>query len=191
MSPRTRNYEITFLVDGLTDDCIDSLYDDCDCLAGDDFEGREFITMTCPGPDAFSAAKTATTRLQCIGLTVLTTLPDLVTRSEIADRTKKSRQTVANWVNGKRGPNFPAAMASSGGGIWLWGEVHRWLTDNDKPVRDRDLSYPTWEEHERINAYLRMGARDVLGSTPRDREYAEQYAKTSFQYLAREMVSRG
>lgn len=56
---------------------------------------------------------------------------DLVTISEIAERAKRTRQSVWQLVKGHRGPgNFPAPGGAVGRTVfWRWSEVGPWLAE--------------------------------------------------------------
>lgn len=56
---------------------------------------------------------------------------DLVTISDIAERTGRTRQGIRLLVNGSRGPgSFPAPLGVPGGSrVWDWAAVNLWLRD--------------------------------------------------------------
>lgn len=60
---------------------------------------------------------------------------DLVTSAEISRRAKRSRQSVAQIIKGKRGKGgFPIPVAGVTGktSVWSWAEVSNWLLKEEK-----------------------------------------------------------
>lgn len=154
------DYELTFLVDPatLSDDVIDQLYDQYDCLAGGrPHGGAAFVTLTVPAPDAMSAVRSGWGVLHGLGLCVLDLDRDLVDVAEIARRTNTTRQTVHNWIKGARRGNFPRRFTDAGNGLWLWGEVHAWALDQGVAVEDPAMSYPGRDDHDEASTLVRNG----------------------------------
>ncbi len=160
------NFEITFLVDNLSDDAIDDLYGKLDCLAGTHHNGQDFVTVTCEGPDAVYAAKSMATQLAAaFGLVVNRVEADLVDRQEIARRLDVTRQAVAQWIRGVRGDfTFPTSFTDAAGGLWLWGDVVSWLQETGRPVRPHELKQPTRDEIDLINGFLVSGCQTLTWS---------------------------
>lgn len=58
---------------------------------------------------------------------------DLVTPAEIARRIKRSRQLVAQYINGQRGPGHfppPECHLTEGAPLWSWCTVSAWLAEH-------------------------------------------------------------
>lgn len=72
---------------------------------------------------------------------------ELVTAAAIAERTGRTRQSVAQLIAGQRGPgHFPAPVTTADGHarIWHWPDVAAWLAswnDADQSVEQRDSHY--------------------------------------------------
>lgn len=154
------SFEWTFILDEADD--VGDLLDRYDCLTGINHDGEGFVAITCPGETGLGAAKSMCTELQLAGFRVLRSQEDLVDRHEIAQRTGNSRQSVGQWIRGERGSGFPARFNDVGGGVWLWGDVHRWLRRTGRDLRGDDLDYPTREDHDLLNAYLLNGCQDPI-----------------------------
>jgi putative intracellular protease/amidase len=76
------------------------------------------------------AVSSACQNVQAAGLVVERVEPDhLVSLSEIAERSKLSRQAISLYVKGDRASGFPApaAKVTSKHPLWDWGEVAEWL----------------------------------------------------------------
>lgn len=59
---------------------------------------------------------------------------NLVTQADIARRIRRNRQTIQQYMSGKRGPGgFPGPVCeiSEGSYLWAWCEVAHWLWRND------------------------------------------------------------
>lgn len=153
------DFDFTFVVTGATvddQDAVDALRDTCDALlarAG----GTDLLSVTWPGDcavraalEAASAARAAVPRLRVRRLD-----RDLVGIHEIAERTGRSRQNVAQWAAGARkaqGAPFPAAEGTVGRSqAWLWSEVNRWLAAYGL---DDGAAHPTREEMAEIDVAL-------------------------------------
>jgi hypothetical protein len=164
------NYEWTLVVtrasgEPLDDGIIEHLGERFDCVVGMNHGGEDFITVTCPGQDSLGAARDIVTSLRWLRVFATRSVLDLVDRRDIARRAAVSRQAVGNWVRGDRLRQtvpFPEPFNDVGGGVWLWGDVQQWLVQTGHPVDDEDMSYPTREDHDRLNASLLAGQVDPV-----------------------------
>lgn len=96
--------------------------------------GVDLLVMSADGSDAIDAARNAalSVKFHVPQLQILRLDRDLVGISEIAERTGRSRQNVAQWVTGERRADiaqpFPPPEAVVGRArVWLWTEVNAWL----------------------------------------------------------------
>jgi len=151
-------YEFTFVVDGVDvdDDAVISvLFDSLDAQLAR-VGGQLRLTIGAEGIDAVKAAEMV---IAAVGdavprLRLLRLDRDLVSTSDIAERTRRTRQNVAQWISGERhqDPPFPKPETFVGRSrVWLWSEVNRWLRGIGlaDPVR-----YPTREEMTLIDLLL-------------------------------------
>ena len=79
-------FEMTFHVQAVPNALVDELIDEFDATAGTDHTGHDFVTVVGKGRTFEDAARAAVTELQVKGLCIIRLVPDLVTRSEIAER---------------------------------------------------------------------------------------------------------
>lgn len=146
-------FELTLHVDHVDDDLVDTLIDQFDATTGRDHTGSDFITVLASGSTFDEAARTMLTRLQTMGIRVRRAVPDLLSKSDIADRLGVTRQAVQNWVSGARQGNFPRAVNPVSGGVWLWHDVNAWAVANERAV-DHGIAYPTIGQLDTINAWI-------------------------------------
>ncbi len=96
-----------------------------------------------------------------VGVVVLRSQTDeLVTLSEIADRTKRTPESIRLLVSGERGPgNFPGAESRPGARnrLWRWGTAVEWFQSYDpEAVADYLASVPDPEFVAALNAALEL-----------------------------------
>lgn len=144
-------------------------------------------TMTAEGCDVVTAARAAIDTLQAEGFDVLRSYPDLVNRGEIAERLEVTRQAVGNWIRGQRQSEapFPAPAHLAAGGLWLWGDISRWVGEGIGDASGSDLAYPTTEAHLAIDACLHDRKNGAF-----IRERAEQPTWLEGQHHARQVSMR-
>lgn len=153
------SYELKFIVDSdtLTDEVVDQLGENEDTLCGGTGYGDSFVIITTSGGSARDAIRDARTRLQGLGLTVRDLQRDLVTASQIAERTGQTRQAVHHWIRGtRRGADFPRPFDPTNG-LWFWGEVQQWAIEKGVPVDDGDVAYPSRIDHDRASLAIAGG----------------------------------
>lgn len=153
------SYELKYIVDTetLTDVVVDELGETEDVLCGGTGYGDSFVIITEVGQSALDAIRRACVKLQVAGLVIRDLQRDLVTASQIAQRTSQTRQAVHHWIRGaRRGGDFPAPFDPTNG-LWLWGEVQRWAIDKHIPVDDSGLSYPSRADHDRASLSIACG----------------------------------
>lgn len=146
-------FELTFYVSDIPQGLADKLVDEYDAMSGQEHDGRYFVTVEADGVDCVSAAKNMHMQLCALGLQITRLVVDLVTRSDIAARLDVSRQAASNWARGARRGHFPAPVNSVAGGVWLWGDVHRWAVEKGV-LRDEGVSYPTLADLDHFNGWL-------------------------------------
>ena len=96
---------------------------------------------------------------------------DLVSMSEIARRSKRSRENIGQMVKGSRGPkNFPSPVrgVATKSPLWSWAQVAQWLADHKKFDRkaaeqareivriNRDLERPSGKTEAQVAKYVIM-----------------------------------
>jgi len=150
-----RDFELILALDELTAEQEDAIYDNSDALIAG-HTGSTRLTATAHGADVIDAAKRLLALLASLGVTVRRFCEDFVTRGDIAQRADVSRQAVGLWVRGERLQDhpFPEVYSTAGGGIWIWGEVDRWLRDNVKGYTGDDIELPTRGDYLALNQML-------------------------------------
>jgi predicted DNA-binding transcriptional regulator AlpA len=129
-------YEFTFVVEGADPDdneVIEILTERLDATLARG-AGVGLLTIEADGKSALDAAGNAMTSAEHLvpQIRFVHLDRDLVGISEIAERTGRSRQNVAQWVSGERhavaAVPFPKVEGVVGRArIWLWSEVNAWL----------------------------------------------------------------
>jgi len=147
-------YELIFETDPIEEhlqDKIDEYFDD----ALMSMQGKSFfVTVSADGLSGAESALRAASLLEKLGVRVRRLAEDLVTRKDIAARTNNSPQAVGQWVRGERHADvpFPEPYNYVAGGVWLWAEIHDWLTRISAPVDD--VSYPSRRDYALVNHVL-------------------------------------
>lgn len=146
-------YELIFEVDPLTDTIADTIEDAFDAVVRG-HGSQVFVDLIADGPSAVDAAMSAVHGLRSAGVVVRRMVEDLVTRSDIARRAGVTPQAVGAWVRGDRhaGDAFPNPFSWVGGGVWLWGDVDRWL-QRVVELGDGD-GFPAATDHLAVNVEL-------------------------------------
>lgn len=151
----TSSFEWIFVVEEVAapdDPRIDALYDHVDALV-ESHSGLPLVTTLTSGESATQAAREALLAIHTAGFTVRRSYPDFVTRAEIADRVGRTRSAVDNWVRGVRQKDFPTPAHLAGGGLWLWRDVHGWVSANTHVDSD-GVGYPSLKDHAQIDYEL-------------------------------------
>lgn len=177
---RAVEYEFTFIVSGVTvddDEAVCKLRDEHDAMlvrAG----GVDLLTIAFEGVTAVNAAMQAATAVVAVvpKINILRLDRGLVGIPEIAERTDRSRQNVAQWIKGERlsdGPPFPKPEGTAGrSSVWLWTEVNEWLKNRDL---DDGCTYPTRGEIADIDHALRHSlTMPLVFDTGTEDEYTDQ-----------------
>jgi hypothetical protein len=143
MQPCKKEYDFTLIlagIDDLTGEVCDALYEaGCDDATLGMQDGRGYLTFTREAASLKDAVLSAIqdVRKAKIGAEVIRLdVCDLVTQSDIARRTGRSRQVIHQYITGERGPKgFPAPAChitdEEGSALWLWCDVAQWLWVND------------------------------------------------------------
>lgn len=150
------SFELIFLVRGeVTDEQQDALLAAFDeiTIAIDPYN-RCTITGQFEGQTAVLAARDAIDHLHDLGHEVARMQEDLVDRGEIARRVGISRQGVGHWVKREQRSPFPAPAHNVPGEVWLWGDVVRWMLDNDREFDTFGTEWPCATDHDIINGEL-------------------------------------
>lgn len=130
-------YEFTLILEGpdiLTDENMDALFDaGCDDATFGVVDGQQYADFTREEDSLAVAVGSAIRQIEGAtpGLMVRRVEPDdLVTASEIARRTGRSRESVRLLIAGERGRGgFPAPISNlKGRRLWRWADVAQWLT---------------------------------------------------------------
>ncbi|WP_329494232.1 hypothetical protein [Kitasatospora herbaricolor] len=171
-------YEFTFVVAGADVDdetSVDALRDQLDAMlarAG----GLDLLSVSYEGENAVRAALTCASEARAVvpHLRILRLDRDLVGVHEIADRTGRSRQNIAQWVSGDRkagGTPFPPPEGTAGrSSIWLWTEVNRWLEQHG--LND-EMAYPSRAEMTEIDFALANAVALSFHAASSDEAFAE------------------
>ena len=88
------------------------------------------------------AVMSAIKEVEAAGFEVLRVEPDeLVSAADIAERTRRSRQSISSLINGDRGPgDWPRPVAGNvRSPLWRWTDVAAWFEEFDSSQRvDKD-----------------------------------------------------
>lgn len=124
------------VVDGVAFDDIDRLFDvGLDDATPAEIDGLLVVTVDREADTFARALLSAVEQVAEAAGTVLRVLgsDDLVTQSEIARRTSRTRESVRLLTDGRRGPGgYPSAIGRTDGQpsmLWSWQEVRNWFTD--------------------------------------------------------------
>lgn len=147
------DYELTFIIPDVGEEVIGQLMEHFDCLPSTTHTGLHQLTMTCSGSDAVKAGKDAHFALMEFGVHAERIVPDLVTRSAIAQRIGVTPQAVGNWIRGDRnaGMPFPEAFSDVAGGVWLWTDVVNWARVALRRELEPGIELPTREDLDALN----------------------------------------
>ena len=155
----TSQFEIILLVDELTAEQEDLIYDEQDALISSHGDASR-LTVTVEGSTALAGARRLLRFLRVVGARPRQFCEDFVTRADIADRADVSRQAVGLWGRGERHQAFPTPYSPVAGGIWLFWEVDSWLRKNVWTYDGPELSFPTREDHVALaDLLLQTGGR--------------------------------
>lgn len=146
--------ELIFAVDALADETVWRIYDEFDAVIAT-HGGVTLLEVTTEGRTPVLAAKDVVRRLEVLGgVRVQRCYEDLVSRADIAARTKATVQAVGQWIRGNRqkATPFPEAFNLVNGGVWLWGEVNQWLGRVGRT--SDDCLYPSREDYIEINRWI-------------------------------------
>ncbi|MGC5342803.1 hypothetical protein PZB75_06530 [Streptomyces sp. AM 4-1-1] len=200
-------FEFSFIVDGISvdDEAVGVLYENYDALLLSQ-GGRSVLVITGEGQDAVQAAHAVIGSLKTLmpQVSVMRLDADLVGVADIADRVQRSRQNVAQWVNGERNAGgvdgFPSPEGTIGRShVWRWAEVNEWLSTVGlgdgivRPNREQaliiDLMITQWlramkqgrpaleiiaEQDDRANDRVRV--MNLLGEAMQDSAFIDQLA---------------
>jgi hypothetical protein len=88
------------------------------------------------------AVLSAISEVEAVRFEVLRVEPDeLVSAADVAERTRRSRQSISSFVNGGRGPGgWPRPVAGNvRSPLWRWSDIAAWFQDFDgSQAVDRD-----------------------------------------------------
>ena len=131
-----KHWEFTLIVDGPDiqgDDIIDTLFEaGCgDSLVGST-NGVQYLAFDREADSLDDAVLSAVADVESVpGVHVVRLIDsDLVSMSEIAERTDRTRESIRLLVSGERGPGgfpIPANDPRRPHRVWHWSEVERWM----------------------------------------------------------------
>jgi len=158
MRSSEKEYEFLFVVDGVSaddDEVVAVLIESFDAVLSLS-AGVHRLAVSGVGVGAVDAAERLVRSVSSAvpALRLLRLDPELVGVSDIAERTRHSRQNVQQWVNGERWANrkFPKPVGSVGRSLaWRWADVNEWLVAMGEDDGERR---PTPEDYVVINAAL-------------------------------------
>lgn len=150
-------YELRFEIEEADEDRYEAVEESFDITVAKHGNTTYLTASVEDSTSAIAAARKAIHALTAAGIRIHRLCEDLVTRTEIAERTGKTRQAVGLWVRGERRavnqPAFPEPYHPLAGGIWLWGEVNAWLQRAGVAEAD-DCAYPDRCDYSVINAEM-------------------------------------
>ncbi|MEC4014956.1 helix-turn-helix transcriptional regulator [Streptomyces sp. H27-D2] len=158
-------YEFLFVVEGVSvddDETVGVIFDQFDGLLAV-AAGQTLLSVSETGDAPVDASHRLVARLRSAlpGMRLLRTDLELVGIADIAERTGRTRQNVAQWVRGERQADdetpFPPAEGTVGRSLaWRWAEVNGWLERIGagdgvaRPSRDEaliiDLMVRSWQD---------------------------------------------
>lgn len=146
-------YTIGLLVEGLDlddDHQLDALFTKIPESVPSRVNGVTTVTATLTADSAMTAALLLARRLEQVSkVSAVAVDQDMVAIPDIAQRVGRTRESVRQLVDGKRGPgNFPAPVGTVGDGIriWPWAAVAHWFNSalhqdlGDQGILPRDAS---------------------------------------------------
>lgn len=148
-----RTYELTFIIDPIDDTTIDRLAAD-----GIDWSkiGRlQFAHVDETSESFIDAVRTAYDHLRSMNIRATRLRLDVVSSSEIANRTGVSRPAVTKWTKHTSGDDaFPLELDwSTTGPVWVWADVNDWLHKTGRAGHDETCS-PSLAEIEQANRWI-------------------------------------
>lgn len=182
--PTAKTYTVSVVCQGvaLTDDVLERLFSRLGDVVPAERDGALFITAPVENaPDDLAAAMFLVAEIQQAlpQAIVLRMDQDLVSVSDIAGRTGRSRESVRLLVDGKRGPGgFPPPVGAVGDGIriWPWATVLTWFRDVLGENLDEEGVAP--ETAATVDAYLaRERSTNSAGASELMLQYADQLSR--------------
>ncbi|MDP9068415.1 MAG: tetratricopeptide repeat protein [Actinomycetota bacterium] len=145
----------------LTGDDLDALFEaGLDDATFTERDGLIFVDIARKGADALKVISEAIRVLERTlpeSAVVRVEPDDLVTLSGIAERTKRSRESVRLLVEGKRGPGDfprPVTLVDSKSRLWRWSDVARWF--HERLGQEVEVGLDTATSLAAINAALEL-----------------------------------
>lgn len=140
-----RTYQFVLIVEGAdlqSDEMFDAVFDaGCDDALVGCSNGVQFVDFDREAPSAGEAVRSAIAALEGLpGITVVRIVgADLLSISDIATRTGRTRESVRLLVAGKRGPGGfppPATDPRNRYRLWRGNDVQRWFAEHygDQPI---------------------------------------------------------
>jgi hypothetical protein len=126
-------YDFTIILDRpLTDEDYDAIFEaGLDDSAPGINNGRGYIAVSRESDRLLTALTTALRDVASAGLTAVSILDeDMVTLTQIAERSGRTHESVRLLAAGKRGPgSFPAPISDGKPSLYSWAEVADWFAD--------------------------------------------------------------
>ena len=146
-------YDLTFVVDAVTDERVDHLYEQGDFdfnISG--CSGLVLFSTTICADDPVQGALQFAATLQPNGVHVQRLDHGLVNQTVIAKLCGVTRQAVSLWVNNiDTDDPFPAPYTLVTAPLWAWGEVNEWLKRTGKNCAE-DTCYLSSAQVDQFNA---------------------------------------
>lgn len=130
-------YEFSLILEGanaLSDSAADTLFEaGCADATFGEVDGSQFADFSRKARSFAEAVGSAKRAIESAvpGIRVIRVEPeDLVTASDIAERTGRSRESVRLLIAGERGPGgfpLPVSHLRSRGRLWRWADAARWF----------------------------------------------------------------
>lgn len=138
-APPVKNFEFSIVLDGvraLTDEQADALYGCCDDGTESEVDGVVRLDFGRSGRSFTEAVRSALVDVRRCGYRAarVEEEDELVTAAEIAERTRRSRESVRLLIAGKRGPgDFPPPFINGRSHrLWRWTDVERWFATYER-----------------------------------------------------------
>ena len=145
-------YDLTFVVDAITDELVDHMYDQGDFdfnISGCD--GLTLLSTTIHADDPVHGALQFAATLQDHDVNVQRLDHGLANQTVIAKLCGVTRQAVSLWVNNTDSDDpFPAPYTLVTDPLWAWGDVNEWLKRTGKSCAE-DACYLTPFQIDQFN----------------------------------------
>lgn len=175
----TQLYELRYALYSVSESAVQAVEESYDAIFYSAFDTCG-ATLLAEGTDAVDVALTTARHLDRLDAKVERLVPDLVTRNEIAERFGVTRQTAHNWSSGDRREGFPAPRIVSAAPLWYWPDLVDWSrVHNVAGNPDNDVTFPTFDQVDVINALRRSPGRVEQTTEPTGSRYSGPVTRIS------------